>query len=123
MKNRFNVIVLNICIADFLISSIGIFMDNIGSSLGGRQLEKGFCQFEGFFYMTTGYKEYNNLDNIEVLNILIETFCHSNAIYNVNLYHVNRHGIFISDSYTFRHSTINHQEKRQFMVKTMFFFT
>ena len=108
-------------------------MDNIGSSLGGRQLEEGFCQFEGFFYMTTGYMEYNNLDNIEVQNkrfnifekstLLIETFCHSNAIYHVTLYHENRHGIFISDSYTFRHSTINHQEKRRFMVKTMFFFT
>ena len=43
-------------------------MDNIGSSLGGRQLEKGFCQFEGFFYMTTGYMEYNNLDNIKLLD-------------------------------------------------------
>ena len=43
-------------------------MDNIGSSLGGRQLEEGFCQFEGFFYMTTGFMEYNNLDNIEVLD-------------------------------------------------------
>ena len=99
-------------------------MDNIGSSLGGRQLEEGFCQFEGFFYMTTGYMENDNLDNIEVLDILLmENFCHSDAIYNVTLYHENRHGIFISDSYTFRHSTNNHQEKRRFMVKTMFFFT
>ena len=49
-------------------------MDNIGSSLGGRQLEKGFCQFEGFFYMTTGYLEYNTLDIIEVLNITNRIF-------------------------------------------------
>ena len=97
-------------------------MDNIGSSLGGRQLEEGFCQFEGFFYMTTGYMEYNNLDNIEVLNIT-ENFYPSDAIYNVTLYHENRHGIVISDSYTFRNSTNNHQEKRRFMVKTMFVFT
>ena len=29
-------------------------MDNVGSSLRGRTLESGFCQFEGFFYMSTG---------------------------------------------------------------------
>jgi hypothetical protein len=33
---------------------VGIFMDNIGSSLGGRKLDSWFCEFEGFFYMTTG---------------------------------------------------------------------
>ena len=54
VKSRFNLIVLNLVITDFITSSVGVFMDNIGSSLGGRKLEPKFCNFEGFSHMTTG---------------------------------------------------------------------
>ena len=50
--------ILNIVLSDFLLSSIGIFMDIIGISLGANRkkwkLENSFCQLEGFFYMSTG---------------------------------------------------------------------
>ena len=58
IKSRFNFIILNLVVSDFLISSVGVFLDNVGSSLRGRILAKGFCQFEGFFYMLTGKKNY-----------------------------------------------------------------
>ena len=45
---------LNLIVSDLLISSVGIFLDNVGSSLRGRVLAKEFCDFEGFFYMMTG---------------------------------------------------------------------
>ena len=37
-----------------MISTVGIFLDTIGTSLRGRKLAEGFCQFEGFFYMLIG---------------------------------------------------------------------
>ena len=52
--------VLNILISDLLISSIGIAVDvmaivgMIGTSLHGRDVQHQLCQFEGFFYMTSG---------------------------------------------------------------------
>ena len=66
---------LNIIFSDFLISSIGIFIDiigmlqAIGTSMRGRQPEFVLCQFEGFFYMTSG-------------NYRFIYFCLYNALYN-----------------------------------------
>jgi len=64
VKNRINFIVLNIIFSDFLISSLGIFVDImgilqiIGTSLSGRKPENILCQFEGLFYMTVGEYKY-----------------------------------------------------------------
>lgn len=60
VKNRFNFVVLSIILSDFLISSIGVFLDSVGSSLQGRTLATGFCQFQGFFHMISGKFSLNN---------------------------------------------------------------
>ena len=70
-----NLIVLNIVVSDLFISSIGIFVDvmgmvgMVGTSMRGRDIEHGLCQFEGFIYMTTGM--FN--DNFPYLPIYITT--------------------------------------------------
>ena len=50
-----------------MLSSVGIFMDNIGISLGANRkkwtLGEDFCHLEGFFYMTTG-KLTNSLSSV-----------------------------------------------------------
>ena len=53
-KSPFNIILLNLTLVNLLISSVGIFLDMVGTSLRGRILAAGFCEFEGFFYMLIG---------------------------------------------------------------------
>ena len=53
-KSPFNIILLNLTLVNLLISSVGIFLDMVGTSLRGRILADGFCEFEGFFYMLIG---------------------------------------------------------------------
>ena len=53
-KSPFNIILLNLTLVNLLISSVGIFLDMVGTSLRGRILAEGFCEFEGFFYMFIG---------------------------------------------------------------------
>ena len=43
-----------VIVKQIIISSVGIFLDMIGTSLRGRILAEGFCEFEGFFYMFIG---------------------------------------------------------------------
>ena len=69
---------LNIIFSDFLISSIGIFIDiigmlqAIGTSMRGRQPEFVLCQFEGFFYMTSG--NYRFIFSLRITFFLLYSF-------------------------------------------------
>ena len=72
--------------SDLFISSIGIFVDvmgmvgMVGTSMRGRDIEYGLCQFEGFIYMTTGKLNENfpylpthvDITTTKVISIIIE---------------------------------------------------